>query len=129
MKVKTGKGEISLVVLVAILSVSAIVSLPGLAISPILDDLDKIFPHASELEVDLYRVDLGRLVSKYIGETEKNLRLVFDSAERAGAVLLFDEADALFGTRTDVKDAHDRYANIEVGYLLIFINPLLYIID
>ena len=73
---------------------------------------------ASELEVDLYRVDLGRLVSKYIGETEKNLRLVFDSAERAGAVLLFDEADALFGTRTDVKDAHDRYANIEVGYLL-----------
>jgi vesicle-fusing ATPase len=73
---------------------------------------------ANELGVDVYRVDLGKLVSKYIGETEKNLRLVFDAAERAGAVLLFDEADALFGKRTDVKDAHDRYANIEVGYLL-----------
>jgi len=73
---------------------------------------------AAELEVDLYRVDVGQVVSKYIGETEKNLRRVFDAAERAGAVLLFDEADALFGKRTDVKDAHDRYANIEVGYLL-----------
>jgi SpoVK/Ycf46/Vps4 family AAA+-type ATPase len=73
---------------------------------------------ATELGVDLYRVDLGQVVSKYIGETEKNLRRVFDAAERAGAVLLFDEADALFGKRTDVKDAHDRYANIEVGYLL-----------
>jgi len=73
---------------------------------------------ANELGVDVYRVDLRKLVSKYIGETEKNLRVVFDAAERAGAVLLFDEADALFGKRTDVKDAHDRYANIEVGYLL-----------
>ena len=73
---------------------------------------------ANELDVDLYRVDLGQVVSKYIGETEKNLRQVFDAAERAGAVLLLDEADALFGKRTDVKDAHDRYANIEVGYLL-----------
>ena len=73
---------------------------------------------ATELGVDLYRVDLGQVGSKYIGETEKNLRSVFDSATRAGAVLLFDEADALFGKRTDVKDAHDRYANIEVGYLL-----------
>ena len=73
---------------------------------------------ANELEVDLYRVDLSQVVSKYIGETEKNLARVFAAAEEAGAVLLFDEADALFGNRTDVKDAHDRYANIEVGYLV-----------
>jgi SpoVK/Ycf46/Vps4 family AAA+-type ATPase len=58
-------------------------------------------------------------VSKYIGETEKNLRRVFDAAERGGAVLLFDEADALFGKRSEVKDSHDRYANIEVSYLLM----------
>jgi SpoVK/Ycf46/Vps4 family AAA+-type ATPase len=73
---------------------------------------------ATELDVELYRVDLTQVVSKYIGETEKNLRAVFDAAEGAGAVLLFDEADALFGKRTEVKDAHDRYANIETGYLL-----------
>jgi hypothetical protein len=73
---------------------------------------------AAELGLDLYRIDLSAVVSKYIGETEKNLRQVFDSAEGAGAVLLFDEADALFGKRSDVKDSHDRYANIEVGYLL-----------
>ena len=73
---------------------------------------------ANELGVDVYRVDLGKLMSKYVGETEKNLRRVFAAAEEAGAVLLFDEADALFGKRTDVKDAHDRYANIEVGHLL-----------
>jgi hypothetical protein len=73
---------------------------------------------AAELGLDLYRIDLSAVVSKYIGETEKNLRQVFDSAEEAGAVLLFDEADALFGKRSDVKDSHDRYANIEVGYLL-----------
>lgn len=73
---------------------------------------------ASALGLDLYRIDLSAVVSKYIGETEKNLRLVFDAAEEAGAVLLFDEADALFGKRSDVKDSHDRYANIEVGYLL-----------
>ncbi|HTV13588.1 MAG TPA: ATP-binding protein [Acidobacteriaceae bacterium] len=73
---------------------------------------------AHELGLDLYRVDLASVVSKYIGETEKNLRQAFDSAEEAGAVLLFDEADALFGKRSDVKDSHDRYANIEVGYLL-----------
>ena len=73
---------------------------------------------ATELDVELYRVDLSQVVSKYIGETEKNLRTVFDAAEGAGAVLLFDEADALFGKRTEVKDAHDRYANIETGYLL-----------
>ena len=73
---------------------------------------------ANELGVELYRVDLSQVVSKYIGETEKNLRRLFDAAEQAGAVLFFDEADALFGTRTDVKDAHDRYAKLEVGYLL-----------
>ena len=73
---------------------------------------------AHELGLDLYRVDLSAVVSKYIGETEKNLRQVFDAAEEAGALLLFDEADALFGKRSEVKDSHDRYANIEVGYLL-----------
>jgi hypothetical protein len=73
---------------------------------------------AHELKLDLYRVDLSQVVSKYIGETEKNLRRVFDAAEGGGAVLLFDEADALFGKRTEVKDSHDRYANIEVSYLL-----------
>jgi len=73
---------------------------------------------AAELGLDLYRIDLSAVVSKYIGETEKNLRQVFDAAEEAGAVLLFDEADALFGKRSEVKDSHDRYANIEVGYLL-----------
>lgn len=70
------------------------------------------------LRLDLYRVDLSAVVSKYIGETEKNLRRVFDAAEEGGVVLLFDEADALFGKRGEVKDSHDRYANIEVSYLL-----------
>jgi hypothetical protein len=73
---------------------------------------------ASELRLDLYRIDLSAVVSKYIGETEKNLRRVFDAAEVGGAILLFDEADALFGKRSEVKDSHDRYANIEVSYLL-----------
>ncbi len=73
---------------------------------------------AHELALDLYRVDLSAVVSKYIGETEKNLKQVFDAAEEGGVLLLFDEADALFGKRSDVKDSHDRYANIEVGYLL-----------
>ena len=73
---------------------------------------------ARELRLDLYRIDLSAVVSKYIGETEKNLRRVFDAAEEGGAVLLFDEADALFGKRSEVKDSHDRYANIEVSYLL-----------
>jgi SpoVK/Ycf46/Vps4 family AAA+-type ATPase len=73
---------------------------------------------AGELGLDLFRVDLSRVVSKYIGETERNLRRVFDAAEAGQAVLLFDEADALFGKRTEVKDSHDRYANIEVSYLL-----------
>jgi hypothetical protein len=73
---------------------------------------------AHELRLDLYRIDLSAVVSKYIGETEKNLKQVFDGAEEGGALLLFDEADALFGKRTEVRDSHDRYANIEVGYLL-----------
>lgn len=73
---------------------------------------------ANTLGLALYRIDLSAVVSKYIGETEKNLRRVFDSAEELGAVLLFDEADALFGKRSEVKDSHDRYANIEVSYLL-----------
>jgi hypothetical protein len=74
---------------------------------------------AGALGLDLFVVDLSQIVSKYIGETEKNLRRVFDAAERGGAVLLFDEADALFGKRSEVKDSHDRYANIEVSYLLM----------
>lgn len=73
---------------------------------------------ARELRLDLYSIDLSQVVSKYIGETEKNLRRVFDAAEAGGAVLLFDEADALFGKRSEVKDSHDRYANIEISYLL-----------
>jgi SpoVK/Ycf46/Vps4 family AAA+-type ATPase len=73
---------------------------------------------ANELNLDLYRIDLSGVVSKYIGETEKNLRRVFDAAENSGAILLFDEADALFGARSEVKDSHDRYANVEVSYLL-----------
>jgi SpoVK/Ycf46/Vps4 family AAA+-type ATPase len=73
---------------------------------------------ANHLKLDLYRIDLAGVVSKYIGETEKNLKKVFDAAEQSGAILFFDEADALFGKRTEVKDSHDRYANIEVNYLL-----------
>ncbi len=73
---------------------------------------------AEDLQLDLYRIDLAAVVSKYIGETEKNLALVFDAAEDSGVILLFDEADALFGKRSEVKDSHDRHANIEVSYLL-----------
>jgi ATPase family associated with various cellular activities (AAA) len=73
---------------------------------------------ANDLRLNLYRIDLSSVVSKYIGETEKNLRQLFDAAEDGGAVLFFDEADALFGKRSEVKDSHDRYANIEVNYLL-----------
>jgi hypothetical protein len=73
---------------------------------------------ANELDLTLYRVDLSGVVSKYIGETERNLRRVFDAADEGGVLLLFDEADALFGKRSEVKDSHDRYANIEVNYLL-----------
>lgn len=73
---------------------------------------------AVELGLDLYRVDLATVVSKYIGETEKNLRAIFAAATHSGAILLFDEADALFGKRSEVRDSHDRYANLEVSYLL-----------
>ena len=73
---------------------------------------------ARELGLDLYKIDLSRVVSKYIGETEKNLDRIFQNAEDANAMLFFDEADALFGKRSAIKDAHDRYANIEIAYLL-----------
>jgi hypothetical protein len=73
---------------------------------------------ANELNLDLYRIDLSQVVDKYVGETEKKLELTFAAAERSGAVLLFDEADSIFGKRSDVKEARDRYANLEVSYLL-----------
>lgn len=73
---------------------------------------------AQELRLNLYRIDLSQVVSKFIGETEKNLRKLFDAAEDGGTILFFDEADALFGKRSEVKDSHDRYANIEINYLL-----------
>ncbi|MBZ5529870.1 MAG: ATP-binding protein [Acidobacteriia bacterium] len=73
---------------------------------------------ARELHLDLYRIDLSQIVSKYIGETEKNLEAVFNAAENSNAILFFDEADALFGKRSEVRDSHDRYANIEIAYLL-----------
>lgn len=73
---------------------------------------------ANDLRLNLYRIDLSAVVNKYIGETEKNLRRLFDAAEDGGAILFFDEADALFGKRSEVKDSHDRYANIEINYLL-----------
>lgn len=73
---------------------------------------------ANELSLDLYKIDLSGVVSKYIGETEKNLDRVFQAAQRANAILFFDEADALFGKRSEVRDSHDRYANIEISYLL-----------
>lgn len=73
---------------------------------------------ASELRLDLYKIDLASVVSKYIGETEKNLSKIFHEAETSNAILFFDEADALFGKRSEVRDSHDRYANIEINYLL-----------
>ncbi|NEO31301.1 MAG: ATP-binding protein [Symploca sp. SIO3C6] len=73
---------------------------------------------ASELQLDLYKIELSQIVSKYIGETEKNLDQIFAAAQMANTILFFDEADALFGKRSEVRDAHDRYANIEIGYLL-----------
>lgn len=73
---------------------------------------------ARELGVDIYTIDLAGVVSKYIGETSKNLDRVFDAAEHSNSILLIDEADALFGRRSQVRDAHDRYANVEVAYLL-----------
>ena len=73
---------------------------------------------ANDLQLDLYRIDLSAVVDKFIGETEKNLRRLFDAAEGGGVILFFDEADALFGKRSEVRDSHDRYANIETNYLL-----------
>ena len=73
---------------------------------------------AHELGLSLFRIDLSMVVNKYIGETEKNLRRVFDAAEQGGAILFFDEADAIFGKRSEVKASHDRYANLEISYLL-----------
>jgi len=73
---------------------------------------------AREMRLDLYRIDLSQIVSKYIGETEKNLDQIFTAAENSNAILFFDEADALFGKRSEVRDAHDRYANLEISYLL-----------
>ena len=73
---------------------------------------------AGELGLDLYRIDLSTVVSKYIGETEKNLGRIFREAEDSNSILFFDEADALFGKRSEVRDSHDRYANIEISYLL-----------
>ncbi len=73
---------------------------------------------AAELGLELFRVDLATIVSKYIGETEKNLDRIFEAAQGSNAILFFDEADALFGKRSEVSDSHDRYANIEVAYLL-----------
>lgn len=72
----------------------------------------------NELQLDVYRIDLSSVIDKYIGETEKNLKRIFDAAEGGGVILLFDEADALFGKRTEVKDSHDRHANVGVSYLL-----------
>ncbi len=73
---------------------------------------------ASALQLEVYKIDLSTVVSKYIGETEKNLSRIFDEGETSNAILFFDEADALFGKRSEVKDAHDRYANVEINYLL-----------
>jgi len=73
---------------------------------------------AGALGLDLYRIDLSTIVSKYIGETEKNIERIFREAEQSNAILFFDEADALFGKRSEVRDSHDRYANIEISYLL-----------
>jgi len=73
---------------------------------------------SSEIGLEIYKIDVSQVVSKYIGETEKNLEHIFSEAETSNAILFFDEADALFGKRSEVKDAHDRYANVEIGYLL-----------
>ena len=73
---------------------------------------------AKRLNLPMYRIDLSSVVNKYIGETEKNLKRLFDAAEVSDVILLFDEAEALFGKRTEVRDAHDHYGNISIGYLL-----------
>jgi SpoVK/Ycf46/Vps4 family AAA+-type ATPase len=82
------------------------------------DQTDAAEALANDLKKDLYRVDLNMVVSKYVGETEKNLARLFRAAEAAGAILFFEEADALFAKRSETKDSHDRYANIEINYLL-----------
>lgn len=73
---------------------------------------------SAQLQLDLYKIDLSQVVSKYIGETEKNLKTIFEEAQKSYTILFFDEADAIFGKRSEVKDSHDRYANIEINYLL-----------
>jgi SpoVK/Ycf46/Vps4 family AAA+-type ATPase len=73
---------------------------------------------AAKLDLPMYRINLAQVVNKYIGETEKNLERVFDSVDACESVLFFDEADSLFGRRTEVRDSHDRYANLEISYLL-----------
>jgi SpoVK/Ycf46/Vps4 family AAA+-type ATPase len=73
---------------------------------------------ANELRMEIFKIDLSHLVSKYIGETEKNINRIFQEARTSNALIFFDEADAIFGKRSEIKDAHDRYANIEVSYLL-----------
>ena len=73
---------------------------------------------AKELMLEIYKIDLSQVISKYIGETEKNLHEIFHEAQFSNAILFFDEADALFGKRSEVKDSHDKYANIETAYLL-----------
>ena len=92
-----------------------VVLLAGAAGAPAATAADTL---AAELRTTVFHIDLAAVVSKYIGEAEKNLHVVFADAERAGAVLLIDEADALFGKRTSVKDAHDRYANVDMSALL-----------
>ena len=92
-----------------------VVLLAGAAGAPAATAADTL---AAELRTTVFHIDLAAVVSKYIGEAEKNLDVVFADAERAGAVLLIDEADALFGKRTSVKDAHDRYANVDMSALL-----------
>ena len=92
-----------------------VVLLAGAAGAPAATAADTL---AAELRTTVFHIDLASVVSKYIGEAEKNLDVVFADAERAGAVLLIDEADALFGKRTSVKDAHDRYANVDMSALL-----------
>jgi SpoVK/Ycf46/Vps4 family AAA+-type ATPase len=82
------------------------------------DQADAVEAMANDVQRDLYGVDLNMVVSKYIGETEKNLSRLFRAAESTGAILFFDEADALFSKRTEVRDSHDRYANIEINFLL-----------
>ena len=92
--------------------------LVALLVGPIAEAEKTAAGLAEELSRDLHRVDLRRVISRYVGETEKNLQALLDRAAAADAVLFFDEADALFGRRTEVRESHDRYANLEVSHLL-----------